>query len=142
MKVAVVGAGQAGIEAAVAARKAGATAVTVYSREACLPYFRSRLPEIAFGNGDVASIAIHPQEWYEQAGLTLRLDTPVTNIEVGDMLLIKTPDGDEMVNADGEERKDKELHLSGAGEARRISVYRFSLCHGLEERPVLPGGLQ
>ncbi len=99
MKVAVVGAGQAGIEAAVAARKAGATAVTVYSREACLPYFRSRLPEIAFGSGDVASIAIHPQEWYEQAGLTLRLDTPVTNIEVGDMLLIKTPDGDEMVDS-------------------------------------------
>ena len=40
MKVAVIGAGQAGIEAAVAARKAGATAVTVYSREAFLPYVR------------------------------------------------------------------------------------------------------
>ena len=99
MKVAVIGAGQAGIEAAVAARKAGATAVTVYSREAFLPYVRARLPEIAFGSGDIGSIAIHPLEWYEQNGLTLRLDTPVTNIEVGDMLVVKTPDGDEMVDS-------------------------------------------
>ena len=99
MKIAIIGAGLAGIEAAVAARKAGATAVTVFSRESFLPYMRPRLPEIAFGSGDISKIAIHPEDWYVKNGITLRLDTPVTHIEVGDMLVIKTPDGDEMADA-------------------------------------------
>ncbi len=60
MKVAIIGAGLAGIEAAVAAHKAGATAVTIFSRESVLPYMRPRLPEIAFGSGDVSKIAMHP----------------------------------------------------------------------------------
>ncbi len=99
MKVAIIGAGLAGIEAAAAARKAGATTVTVFSRESFLPYMRPRLPEIAFGSGDVSKIAMHPEEWYAKSGIALRLDTPVTSVEVGDMLLIKTPDGDEMADA-------------------------------------------
>ena len=96
MKVSIIGAGLAGIEAAVAARKAGAQTVTLFSREAALPYMRPRLPEIAFSSGDVSKIAMHPAEWYREHGIILRLDTPVTGIEVGEMLVIKTPDGDEM----------------------------------------------
>ena len=99
MKVAIIGAGLAGVEAALAARKAGAAAVTVFSREAVLPYLRPRLPEVAFGEGDLGKIAIHPAEWYSTNGIALRLDTPVTGIEVGDMLLIRTPDGEDMFDS-------------------------------------------
>lgn len=99
MKIAIIGAGLAGVEAAVAARNAGATSVTIFSREAHLPYMRPRLPEIAFGSGDPSRIAMHPAEWYAEKGITLKLDTPVTSFEVGDMLMIKTPDGEEIADA-------------------------------------------
>lgn len=105
MKLAIIGAGLAGIEAALAAHKAGAQMITMYSREACLPYMRPRLPEIAFGSGDISKIAIHPEEWYAEHGIILKRDTPVTGVDVGDVLTIKTPDGDEfadsLVIADG-----------------------------------------
>ncbi|MBQ7721995.1 MAG: FAD-dependent oxidoreductase [Kiritimatiellae bacterium] len=99
MKIAIIGAGLAGVEAAVAAKNAGATSVTIFSREAHLPYMRPRLPEIAFGSGDPSRIAMHPAEWYAEKGISLKLDTPVTSFEVGDMLMIKTPDGEEIADA-------------------------------------------
>ncbi len=108
MKIAVIGAGLAGIEAALAARKAGASNVTIFSRENVLPYMRPRLPEIAFSTGDVASIAMHPKEWYEEKGISLRLDTLVSDIDRADREqnhererdhILETPDGDELFDA-------------------------------------------
>ena len=98
MKIAVIGAGLAGIEAALAARKAGAQTVTIFSREAILPYMRPRLPEIAFGSGDVSTIAIHPEQWYAEHGINLRLDTLVTSLDVGERI-IQSPDGEEIFDA-------------------------------------------
>lgn len=98
MRIAVIGAGPAGIEAALAARKAGATFVTLFSREQVLPYARPKLPEAAFSDGDVSPFAIHPESWYEENGIKLRLDTPVTSLNVDDRV-IQTPDGDEVFEA-------------------------------------------
>lgn len=93
MKVAVIGAGLAGVEAAIAARKAGAS-VTIFSGEAVAPYLRPRLPDAAFAGIDVAKLALHPEAWYSANGITLKLDTPVTEID-GDGLVVTTIDGSE-----------------------------------------------
>lgn len=98
MNIAVIGAGPAGIEAARAARAAGALEVTLFSREQVLPYARPRLPEAAFADGDVTPFAFHPASWYAEKGIRLRLDTPVTALDV-DNHMVQTPDGDEMFDA-------------------------------------------
>ncbi len=98
MRIAVIGAGPAGIEAALAAHKAGALDVVLFSREPVLPYARPRLPEAAFSEGDVAPFALHPASWYAANGIKLRLDTPVTSLNV-DEHVVQTPDGDELFDA-------------------------------------------
>lgn len=98
MRIAVIGAGPAGIEAALAARKAGAQRVMLYSREAVLPYSRPHLPAAAFSDGDVAPFTLHPRQWYAERGIDLRLDTPVLSLNVDDRI-VQTPDGDELFDA-------------------------------------------
>ncbi len=98
MRIAVIGAGPAGIEAALAARAAGADFVTLFSREADLPYSRPRIIEAAFTDGDVTPFAMHPREWYSKMGINLRLDTPVTALDTENRIL-QTPDGDEAFDA-------------------------------------------
>ncbi len=98
MRIAVIGAGPAGISAALAARKAGADFVTLFSREPVLPYNRPQLAEIAFKDGDTAAAAANPTEWYGQNGITLRLDTPVTSLDAENRI-VQTPDGDEVFDA-------------------------------------------
>ncbi|MBR0056745.1 MAG: FAD-dependent oxidoreductase [Kiritimatiellae bacterium] len=97
-RIAVIGAGPAGIEAALSARKAGAEAVALFSREAALPYGRPALPAAAFSGLDIAKAALHPEEWYGRNGIELRLDTPVTGIDLENHLL-KTLDGEELFDA-------------------------------------------
>lgn len=98
MRIAVIGAGPAGIEAALAAHRAGAEGVTLFSRETVLPYARPSLPRAAFLDGDVTPFTMHPRAWYAENGITLRLDTPVTSLDV-DNRLVQTPDGDEIFDA-------------------------------------------
>jgi NAD(P)H-nitrite reductase large subunit len=81
MHIGIIGAGHAGIEAALAARQAGA-AVTVFSAEPVLPYFRPRLIAVAMGQAASDAIAMHPASWYEERGIRLRLSTPATAIDV------------------------------------------------------------
>lgn len=97
-RIAVIGAGPAGIEAALAAREAGAESVVLFSREGVLPYARPALPRVAFADGDVSKFALHPESWYADKGITLRLDTPVTGIDA-DNHLIRTLDGEELFDA-------------------------------------------
>ena len=80
MKIAVIGAGHAGVEAALAASKAGAQ-VTLFSREAALPYYRPRLVSVAFGQTEPGAIAMHPESWYAQNGIDLRLETTVVGLD-------------------------------------------------------------
>ena len=48
MRIGIIGAGHAGLEAALAARNAGAE-VVLFSAEPVLPYFRPRLVGVAMG---------------------------------------------------------------------------------------------
>ena len=77
MRIAVIGAGHAGVEAARVAREAGAD-VVLFSNEAVLPYFRPRLVALAFGHADIPGIVQRPAEWYAAQGIDLRLASPVT----------------------------------------------------------------
>jgi NAD(P)H-nitrite reductase large subunit len=76
MKIAVIGAGHAGVEAAVAAAAAGAE-VDLFSNEGVLPYFRPRLIAVACGQAEPEAINIHPAEWYAAKGIRMHLETPV-----------------------------------------------------------------
>lgn len=69
-KVAIIGAGHAGVEAAFTLAKAGVQ-VTLFTNEPCLPYFRPRLIGVAFGQTASTAIAIKPEAAYAQAGITL-----------------------------------------------------------------------
>ena len=78
MRIAIIGAGHAGVEAANYARKAGAEKVVLYSAEPIPPYYRPRLVSLAFGHVELGAILMHPAPWYEAQGIRLRLDSPVT----------------------------------------------------------------
>jgi len=87
MHIGIIGAGHAGIEAAVAARQAGAE-VTVFSAEDVLPYFRPRLVAVAMGQVAPNEIGMHPSAWYEERGIRLRLSTPVTMLDVATRTIV------------------------------------------------------
>ncbi len=80
-RVAVIGAGQAGVAAA-DVLTAGGCSVVLFSDENVPPYFRPRLPAVAFGQVDDATIKIRQRPWYEERKIDLRLSTRVTGINV------------------------------------------------------------
>ena len=80
MRIGIIGAGHAGVEAARQARDRGAD-VVLFSGESVLPYFRPRVVALAFGQVEPDAISIRPHEWYEQNGIDLRLDCPVTELD-------------------------------------------------------------
>lgn len=80
MKIAIIGAGHAGVEAAATVAAGGAT-VDLFSNEAMLPYFRPRLIAVACGQAEPDAITMRPAAWYEQKGVRLHLETPVVVFE-------------------------------------------------------------
>lgn len=80
MRIGIIGAGHAGMEAALAARHAGAD-VTVFSAEAPPPYFRPRLISVAMGQVAPDAVSMHPAPWYEEHGIRLQVATPVRAIQ-------------------------------------------------------------
>ena len=80
MRIGIIGGGHAGIEAAKAARQAGADTVVVYSGEAVPPYSRPRLVALAFQQAAVDELWLKPADWYAATGIELRLATPVTGV--------------------------------------------------------------
>jgi len=81
MRIGIIGAGHAGIEAAMAARNAGAE-VALFSAEPVLPYFRPRLVGVAMGITAPEAIAFHPAAWYQDRGIDLHMGAPVTALDV------------------------------------------------------------
>ncbi|MEI6808747.1 MAG: FAD-dependent oxidoreductase [bacterium] len=77
MRIGIIGAGHAGVEAAATAAASGAQ-VTLFSAEPVLPYFRPRLIALAFGQVAGEAVRLHPAQWYLDKGITLRLDSRVT----------------------------------------------------------------
>lgn len=80
MRIAVVGAGHAGVEAARVAAEAGAE-VHLYSAESVLPYFRPRLPAVAFGQEEPRAIQMRALDWYEQKGIHLHVGTAIETLD-------------------------------------------------------------
>lgn len=80
MKIGIIGAGHAGVEAAKAARENGAE-VTLFSNEAVVPYYRPRLVAMAFGQVEFPAIQIKPLDWYAQQKISLRLSTEITGLD-------------------------------------------------------------
>jgi nitrite reductase (NADH) large subunit len=80
MRIGVVGAGHAGVEAAWRASQLGAQ-VVLFSSESVLPYFRPRVVALAFGQVELDGIYLRPQQWYREHGIDLRLDSEVTRID-------------------------------------------------------------
>ena len=81
MHIGIIGAGHAGVEAARAAREAGAE-VTLFSAEAVPPYYRPRLVAVAFGQVEQSAIGLRPADWYAAQGIDLRLNTPVRALDL------------------------------------------------------------
>jgi nitrite reductase (NADH) large subunit len=74
MNIVIAGAGVAGIAAAEAARSADPKAnITVFSQERDRLYFRPRLPDVVAGRVASDKIFAHPDNWYRENNIELRL---------------------------------------------------------------------
>jgi len=82
MRIGIIGAGHAGVEAARQASQLGAE-VVLFSRESVLPYFRPKVVALAFGQVDLDSIYLRPEKWYDEHGIDLRLNSEVTHLDAG-----------------------------------------------------------
>lgn len=81
MRIGIIGAGFAGLAAARETAKAGCETV-LFSNESVPPYFRPRLPAMAFGGIEPDSISMHPFDWYGGNGIDLRLDAGIARVSV------------------------------------------------------------
>jgi 3-phenylpropionate/trans-cinnamate dioxygenase ferredoxin reductase subunit len=80
MRIGVIGAGHAGVEAAGQARRHGAE-VVLFSGEPVPPYFRPRVVALAFGQVEPDGIHLKPEPWYREQGIELRLNAEVTGLD-------------------------------------------------------------
>jgi nitrite reductase (NADH) large subunit len=80
MRIGIIGAGHAGVEAARVACEQGAE-VVLFSSEDVMPYYRPRLVALAFGQADFAAIQLKPEAWYREQGIDLRLNAAVTALD-------------------------------------------------------------
>ena len=87
MKIAVIGAGHAGVEAARCAAESGIE-VVLFSSESVWPYFRPRLVAVAFGQAEPDAIRMHPAAWYADRKIEVVLDQPITAGNLADGRLI------------------------------------------------------
>jgi nitrite reductase (NADH) large subunit len=82
ISIVIVGAGVAGVSAAESIRRASpAAGITLLSKEPDLPYFRLNLTRYLAGEIAVDNLFIHPEEWYRENGIKLRLATELRDID-------------------------------------------------------------
>jgi NAD(P)H-nitrite reductase large subunit len=81
MRIGIIGAGHAGVEAAKQAAASGAQ-VVLFSGESFPPYFRPRVVAMAFGHAQIDAMCIKPPAWYAQNGIDLRLNSPISQINI------------------------------------------------------------
>ena len=93
LHVLVVGAGIAGLSAVEAARASNASArITLLGREAHLPYYRMNLTRYLAGEVRFDELPIHPESWYSEQDIKLKLGAEVRAID---------PEGHKVELADG-----------------------------------------
>ncbi|MCL5281714.1 MAG: NAD(P)/FAD-dependent oxidoreductase [Planctomycetes bacterium] len=80
MRIGVIGAGHAGVEAAWRASQLGAE-VVLFSGESVLPYFRPRVVPLAFGHAELDNISLRPESWYREHEIDLRLNAEVIELD-------------------------------------------------------------
>ena len=86
--VVIVGAGIAGVSAAESIRRdSPAAAITLLSREPDLPYFRLNLTRYLAGEIAAGDLFIHPEEWYRENGIDLRLGTELRDLDADSRVL-------------------------------------------------------
>lgn len=88
MRIGVIGAGHAGVEAANAASKTGGVETVLFSGEAVLPYFRPRLVALAFNQVEEHSIFMHPLDWYSSRRIDLRLNSHVESFDAEKLTIV------------------------------------------------------
>lgn len=82
--VVIVGAGIAGVSAAESIRRAAPLArITLLDREPDLPYYRINLTRYLAGEISRDDLTMHPEQWYADNGITLRLSTEMRGFNPG-----------------------------------------------------------
>jgi NAD(P)H-nitrite reductase large subunit len=115
MRIGVIGAGHAGVEAAWRANRLGAQ-VVLSSGESVLPYFRPRVVALAFGQVELDGIYLRPESWYREQGIDLRLNSEVIDLDARAKAVV----------ADGrEELFDALILATGAAPALLAFVQEF-----------------
>lgn len=80
-RVVVIGAGIAGVAAVEAVREADRDAeILLVSSEPELPYYRINLTRYLAGEVDEAALTIHPEAWYQEQRIDLRLGEEVEHL--------------------------------------------------------------
>ncbi|MDR2725834.1 MAG: FAD-dependent oxidoreductase [Candidatus Adiutrix sp.] len=83
MNIVIAGFGAAGTTAAETVRQLDPKAyITVFSQEKCLSYYRPRLPEVVSGDLAPDQVFIHPQSWYDERRLDLRLGERLVELDL------------------------------------------------------------
>jgi 3-phenylpropionate/trans-cinnamate dioxygenase ferredoxin reductase subunit len=115
MTIVIVGASLAGAKAAEALRKEGFDGpVMLIGDETERPYERPPLSkEYLLGKAERDSIFVHPQQWYPDNNVDLRLGTPVTSIDAANH---------EITLADGSRQNYAKLLLTTGSSPRRLQV--------------------
>lgn len=83
MKIGIIGSGHAGVAAAATIVSANNKniQVTLFSNESYLPYFRPRIPAVAFGQCNPEDATMHPEKWYIEKGIQLHLNKEVKSVD-------------------------------------------------------------
>ncbi len=98
--VVVVGGGIAGVSAAEAIRQANPEAsITLYSREAELPYWRINLTRLLAGEVTADSMALHPADWYSSQSIDLRRGVAVRSVMPEDRVVTLDDGGEDRYDA-------------------------------------------
>ena len=83
MNIVIAGFGVAGATAAETARRLDPRAyITIFSQEKNLFYYRPRLPEVVSGDLGPDRVFVHPQSWYDEQRLELRLGEKLVELDL------------------------------------------------------------
>lgn len=88
MRIGVIGAGHAGVEAASAASKTGGVEAVLFSAESVFPYYRPRLVALALNQVEENAIFMHSPDWYSSRRIDLRLNSPVESFDTERLTIV------------------------------------------------------
>ena len=88
MNIVIAGFGVAGCTAAEAARKQNPKAyITIFGQEKDMFYYRVRLPEVVSGELSPEKIIAHPQSWYDERGIEVRLGESLSEVYLEEKII-------------------------------------------------------